>query len=79
MLWVIVMIVIAVLGLATVVGYAIWLAHKASDVFSELTVVGGRLGRLAEIIGGLQIPEPAFQAADPADQDKIVSATNDVR
>ena len=79
MVWVIVLVVIAVLGVAMVVGYAIWLAHKASDVFGELKVVGDRLGQLSEILGRLEFPEPAFTIDDPADQDKIVPATNDVR
>ena len=79
MVWVIVLIVIAVLGLAMVIGYAVWLAHKTSDVFGELSVLGDRLGQFGEIISCLEIPEPDFDADDPADQDKIVSATNDVR
>ncbi len=79
MVWVIVLVVIAVLGVAMVVGYAIWLAHKASDVFGELKVVGDRLGQLSEILGRLEFPEPAFNIGDAADQDKVVPATNDVR
>lgn len=79
MVWIIVLIGIAVLGLAMVAGYAVWLAHKTSDVFSELSVLGDRLGQLGEIISGLEFPEPSFDADAPADQDKMVSVTNDVR
>lgn len=79
MVWVIVLIVIAVLGVAMLVSYAVWLAHKTSDVFGELSVLGDRLGQFGQIIARLEFPEPGFDAGAAADQDKIVSATNDVR
>ena len=37
-----------------VVSYGIWLWHKASDLFSELEMLGERATELADILGRLQ-------------------------
>lgn len=58
MIWVFVFGGIAVAGLVMLVAYAIWLAHKASDVFAELRVLGERGGKLAEIVSQIRIDQP---------------------
>ncbi len=57
MLWVVVMVVIAVLGLLMVIGYARWLWHKASDLMSEVAVVTDRLGQLGTLLAQIQPSE----------------------
>ena len=59
MIWVYVFGGIAVAGLLMVGAYAVWLAHKASDVFAELKVLGQRTGKLAELAAQIQLPEPS--------------------
>jgi hypothetical protein len=49
MVWVLVFGGIALAGLVTVASYGLWLWHKASDVFSELEMLGKR----AEEFGAL--------------------------
>jgi hypothetical protein len=39
----------------------VWLAHKASDLFSELEMLGVRADELAELVGQINIPERTFQ------------------
>jgi hypothetical protein len=50
---------IALVGLGMLVGYAIWLAHKTSDVFSELSMLGERAGELMALAAQIGVPEPA--------------------
>lgn len=50
MIWVLVFGGIALAGLVTVVAYGVWLWHKASDLFSELAMVGTRAGELADLL-----------------------------
>ncbi|GAB3925194.1 hypothetical protein GCM10011575_05110 [Microlunatus endophyticus] len=57
MIWVYVFGGIAVAGLIMLVAYAVWLAHKASDVFAELRVLGQRTARLADLAAQIQVPE----------------------
>jgi hypothetical protein len=57
-LWVVIMVAIAVAGLAMVVGYARWLWHKASDVMSEVAVVSDRLGQLGTLLAQVQPLSP---------------------
>ena len=64
MIWVYVFGGIAVAGLIMVVAYAIWLAHKASDVFAELKVLGQRTGKLAALAAQIQLPE-ASRSPEP--------------
>lgn len=56
MVWVLVFGLIALGGLVMVVAYAIWLAHKASDLLSELEMLGTRASELADILGQVQLP-----------------------
>ena len=65
MIWVFVFGGIALAGLIMLVGYAIWLAHKASDVFGELKVLGKRSEQLLEIASRIQIPESAASVSGP--------------
>ncbi len=56
MVWVLVFGLIALGGLVMVVAYAIWLAHKAADLLSELEMLGTRANELADILGRVQLP-----------------------
>ena len=57
MIWVLVFGGIALAGLVTLVAYAVWLAHKASDLFAEMRVLGKRLGDIAELLGSIEVPD----------------------
>ena len=41
--------------------YAVWLAHKASDVFSELEMLSKRADELADLVAQIDVPQRAFQ------------------
>ena len=56
MVWVLVFGGIALAGLAMVIGYAIWLAHKAADLFSELEMLGTRAKELAALLERIELP-----------------------
>ncbi len=56
MVWVWIFLGIGVAGLITIASYAVWLAHKASDLFSELQMLGTRAGELAELVSQVKIP-----------------------
>lgn len=56
MMWVLIFAGIALAGLITVVAYAVWLAHKASDLFSELKMLGKRAEELADLVSQVQLP-----------------------
>lgn len=60
MVWVIVFVGIGLAGVIMLISYAVWLAHKASDLFSELDVLAVRAGQLADLVGQIRLPEPAF-------------------
>jgi hypothetical protein len=47
---------IALAGLITVVSYAVWLVHKASDLMSEVAMVGKRAEELAALVGQIKLP-----------------------
>lgn len=59
MVWVVVFSLIALGGLVMLVSYAVWLWHKASDLFSELAMLGTRANELGELLGRIQLPPPA--------------------
>jgi len=65
MLWVLVFLGIALAGLAMLVGYGIWLAHKSADVFSELDVLGKHAGELADLLGEVGARRAASSAQGP--------------
>ncbi len=56
MMWVWIFLGIGIAGLITMVSYAVWLAHKASDLFSELQMLGTRAEELAELVAQVKIP-----------------------
>jgi hypothetical protein len=59
-IWVIVFGAIGLAGLIMLVSYAVWLAHKAGDVFSELEVLAARADELARLLNQIRIPERAY-------------------
>ena len=61
MIWVLVFGLIALAGLIMVVSYAVWLAHKASDLFSELEMLGRRAEELADLLSQID-PAPQVEA-----------------
>jgi hypothetical protein len=61
MVWVIVFGGIGLAGLIMLICYAVWLAHKASDLFSELDMLATRADELAELVAQINVPEPTFQ------------------
>ena len=59
MFWVLIFGGIALAGLIMTVSYGIWLWHKASDLFSELEMLGTRAGELADLLAQIQPQLPA--------------------
>ena len=59
MVWVIVFGVIAVGGLVTLIAYAVWLSHKAADLFSEIAMLMQRAEELAELLARIELPAEA--------------------
>ena len=57
MVWVFVFGGIALAGLVMLIAYAVWLAHKAADVMSEVRVLAERADQLAGLLGQIQVPE----------------------
>ena len=55
--WVFIFGGIALAGLVMLIAYAVWLAHKAADVMSELAVLADRGDQLAALLGQIQVPE----------------------
>ncbi|MGO1384011.1 MAG: hypothetical protein ACTHWA_00925 [Arachnia sp.] len=56
MIWVYIFGGIALAGLVSVVSYAVWLAHKASDLFSEVRMLGQRAEEAGELLNRIQLP-----------------------
>ena len=75
MVWVIVFVGIALAGLVMLISYAVWLAHKASDVWSEVDMLAVRANELADSWQQIQVPERAFQPNWP--NDRTISAQID--
>ncbi|MDR3069733.1 MAG: hypothetical protein LBU38_01820 [Propionibacteriaceae bacterium] len=59
MIWVWVFLGIALAGLVMLVSFAVWLAHKAADIFSELQMLGDRAAEMAELVSKLELAQPA--------------------
>ncbi len=57
MIWVLVFGLIALAGVIMLVSYAVWLAHKAADLFSELEMLGRRAEELADLLSQIE-PTP---------------------
>jgi hypothetical protein len=60
MLWVLIFAAIAVAGLIVAISYGVWLWHKASDLFSEVEMLGQRVDELAGLLSQIE-PTPAAQ------------------
>jgi hypothetical protein len=58
-IWVAVFGGIALVGLIMLISYGVWLAHKASDVMSEVAVLADRADQLADLLSQIQAPGPA--------------------
>jgi hypothetical protein len=61
MVWVIVFLGIALAGAIMCVCYAVWLAHKAADVWSEVDMLAARATEFADLVGRIQVPERAYR------------------
>ena len=57
--WVLLFGAIALGGLIMLVSYAVWLGHKAADLFSELEMLGQRVSELADLLGQIRPVVPA--------------------
>lgn len=57
MLWVWVFLGIGLVGLIVMICYAVWLAHKASDLFSEFKMLGQRASEAEQLLARLELPE----------------------
>jgi hypothetical protein len=75
MIWVIVFGAIGLAGAIMLISYAVWLAHKASDLFSELDMLAVRAGELADLVSQIKVPERAYVADWRGD--RIVSSQID--
>ncbi|MCA0296797.1 MAG: hypothetical protein LCH96_16080 [Actinobacteria bacterium] len=62
MVWVLVFGGIALGGLIMVASYAIWLWHKASDLFSELEMLGTCAEELADLMSRISPELPSRPA-----------------
>ena len=61
MVWVLVFVGIALAGLVMVASYGVWLWHKASDLFSELEMLGKRAEELAALLEQVKPELPVRQ------------------
>lgn len=64
MIWVLIFVAIALGGVVMVACYAVWLAHKTSDVLSELAVLADRAGQLADLVAEVGVPTARYSADD---------------
>ena len=74
MVWVIVFGSIGLAGAIMLICYAVWLAHKASDLFSEVEMLAVRADELAGLISQIEVPEGAFQP--DRHSDRTISSQN---
>lgn len=56
MVWVFVFGAIALAGLVMLISYAVWLAHKAADLYSEIEMLGTRATELAALLESIELP-----------------------
>ena len=68
MIWVIVFAGIALAGLVMLISYAVWLAHKAADVWSEVDMLAVRADELSRLLAQIEVPERAFGSYVPDDR-----------
>jgi len=66
-MWVWILVAIGVAMIASLVLWAIWLAHKAGDVYHQLADLGSKVGKLAEQVERLDLSpldQPTPRAGD---------------
>ena len=56
MIWVLVFGGIALAGLVTMIFYAVWLAHKMGDLFSEVAMLAERAEEAAQLVSQVKLP-----------------------
>lgn len=78
-MWVLIFGGIALAGVVMVVCYAVWLTHKASDLFSEVQVLADRGEQIAELLGRIEVPENRLPVGSVPDGSPSKSAFVDVR
>ena len=61
MLWLFVFGGVALISVVSTISYAVWLVHKASDVYSEVTMLGRRADEAAELLGMIQLPSGSHE------------------
>lgn len=64
MVWVFVFGGIALAGLIMLVSYAVWLAHKAADLYSEIEMLGSRAAELAALVERIGLPAANLPGSD---------------
>ena len=74
MVWVIVFGSVGLAGAIMLICYAVWLAHKASDLFSELEMLAVRADELAGLVAQIEVPERVFQP--DRHSDRTISSQN---
>jgi hypothetical protein len=74
-LWVFVFVGIALAGLIMLICYAVWLAHKTSDVMSELRVLGERTQKMLDLLGQIEVRDIGDHAS--AGRARIVGDRDD--
>ena len=65
---------IGLAGAIMLICYAVWLAHKASDLFSELEMLAVRGDELAGLVAQIEVPERVFQP--DRHSDRTISSQN---
>ena len=73
--WVIVFGSIGLAGAIMLICYAVWLAHKTSDLFSELEMLAVRADELARLLSQIKVPERVYVA--DLRSDRTISAQID--
>jgi hypothetical protein len=59
--WVGLFAALAVAGLGVLVGYAVWLTHKAADVLSEVGSLAGLGAQLLDLLEQVRLPAERVQ------------------
>jgi hypothetical protein len=49
------------------ISYAVWLAHKAADVWSEVDMLAARANEMAQLLAQIEVPDRAFRSHWPDD------------
>ncbi|MGJ3509262.1 hypothetical protein [Enemella sp. A6] len=70
MMWVLIFAGIAVAGLIMTISYAIWLYHKASDLWSEIEMLGTRADELGALLEQLA-PMPEIGDTESSAGEKV--------